>query len=103
MTDHQTAHKHDEAQGQARLSTERLFCFHWEKVWTTFLDNISSTDVGRGCCEDGALFGSVMMLPAESVFTRGDNSDRFHDDFPTIFASHLELMLCQNRSANVSY
>ena len=25
-------------------------------------------------------FGSV-MLPAESAFTRGDDSDRFHDDF----------------------
>ena len=47
MTDHQTAHKHDEA--QARLSTERLFCFHWEKSGQHFIHRCGTWLLWRWC------------------------------------------------------
>ena len=70
MTNHQTASISDEV-------NERLFCFHWEKVWTTF--HLQMWDVA--VVKMMLYFGSV-MLPAESAFTRRDDSDYFHDDFP---------------------
>ena len=90
----------DEA--QAKLSTERLFplTFHPQAAVVKMM----------------LYFGSV-MLPAESAFTRGDDSDRFHDDFyddiliPRLWSlaplswTRIIAVPCsrQNTPANVSY
>ena len=57
--------------------TERLFCFHWEKVCTTFHPRMWDVAVVKMML----YFGSV-MLSAESAFPRGDDSYHFQDDFP---------------------
>ena len=57
--------------------TVRLFCFHWDKFWTTF--HLRMWDVA--VVKMMLYFGSV-VLPAESAFPRADDSDHFHDDFP---------------------